>query len=264
MHTYPPLFLFIIDPNTTPNSSIDLSDLPDIPHNQYLKKNADMSKLVFQSVVKKRGRPKKSREGQQETAKKKKQKFNFIEEVESIFPKKPESSRKYIRGPYNKSNDASQQNESKNKSGYKRGPYKKKNVANISSNANISDNVDNSNSNNISRSGSNLNLGQVDDSFSSFEFEDTIKRPRRAPNTRRVMKRDFPASQQIFPATQKNPILPTVEEIPSEDCYTCGFPLNRSTQEKGERVVRCENCREVDIHESCQRACRRCEEIEEM
>ena len=46
----------------------------------------------MQAVVKKRERPKKSREGQKEPAKKKKS--NFIEEVESIFPKKPESSRK--------------------------------------------------------------------------------------------------------------------------------------------------------------------------
>ena len=96
-------------------------------------------------------------------------------------------------------------------------------------------------------------IGQDSDS----RFEDIYKRPRRAPITRRVMKRDFPATQQNLPTNRQ-------QEIPTEDCYTCGFRLNWHSQEEGEKVVRCKTCNEVDIHESCQRACRRCEELDEL
>ena len=95
-------------------------------------------------------------------------------------------------------------------------------------------------------------------------FVDRIKRPRRGPNTRKTMHRDYHEFWSNLPSPQTGNILSPVREAPSvsEDCYTCGFPLDRAVQEGGEKVVRCRNCNEAEIHESCLRACRRCEELE--
>ena len=75
--------------------------------------------------MKSRGRPKKSREGQKVQ---KKQQSNFIEETDSISVNHQQRKRKYVRGPYNKSKDALQANNSGQKT-YVRGPYKKRNTS---------------------------------------------------------------------------------------------------------------------------------------
>ena len=99
-------------------------------------------------------------------------------------------------------------------------------------------------------------------------FEDKIKRPRRGPNTRKVMHRDYPTFWKSLPGPEVEdeppPLsgLSPVREILSADCYTCGFSLDRNITEGGDKVVRCKECNEGDIHQSCLRACRRCEELE--
>ena len=94
--------------------------------------------------------------------------------------------RKYVRGPYKtKSNDTVQSNESTGGSGYKRGPYKKKN---------LSDNV---------------SVG-----FSSLSAE-----PSSLTAEPSSLTAELQASHQNIPAYRQN--LTTVEEIPTETCYTC-------------------------------------------
>ena len=80
------------DAEITPNGSID--ELPDIP--EVIRDKNLPSNIVFQPMVKKRGRPKKSREG---TPAKKKKNGNFIDGSESPT-KKSQKQRKYVRGPY--------------------------------------------------------------------------------------------------------------------------------------------------------------------
>ena len=64
---------------------MDLLDVSD-SKNQPSKKDPIVEPLVFQNIIRKRGRPKLSREGRK-TPKKTKN-SRFIDEVESIFPKK--------------------------------------------------------------------------------------------------------------------------------------------------------------------------------
>ena len=107
--------------------------------------------------------------------------------------------------------------------------------------------------------------------MSENKFVDKIKRPRRGPNTRKVMHRDYPNFYKNLPGPEVEDVLTSgltpIREIlarnnASKECYTCGFPLDRAVSEGGERVVRCQECYEPEIHQSCLRACRRCEELE--
>ena len=90
-----------------------------------------------------------------------------------------------MRGPYNKSKDASQASQANNseQKTYVRGPYKKRNI-----------------SSNMNDDSWRCQTSQIQDSISSFE--DVIKRSRRAPVTRKVLKRDFPTAQQNMLASQ--------------------------------------------------------------
>ena len=49
---------------------------------------------------------------------------------------------------------------------------------------------------------------------------------------------------------------------PSETCYTCDFKLDRHTTKAGERVIKCTRCNKCEIHESCYRNCRTCEDLQ--
>ena len=75
------------------------------------------------------------------------------------------------------------------------------------------------------------------------------------------MKRDFPTAQQNMLASQTSQTKDMgLQEV---KFYTCGIELDMAIREGGERVVRCPVCKQSDIHKSCRRACRKCEEIEE-
>ena len=93
------------NPSSLNNSVVDLLDVSD-SKNQPSKKDPIVEPLVFQNIIRKRGRPKLSREGRK-TPKKTKN-SRFIDEVESIFPKKSSDleneaiGRKHVRGPYKK------------------------------------------------------------------------------------------------------------------------------------------------------------------
>ena len=99
------------------------------------KQPASIPPMVFEPIIIKRGRPKHSREGRKgtkkNTTKGKAKQPNFIEEVESVFPKKQnmnlDAKRKYHRGPYKQNSTTSGNDSMSNCSGrgrYKRGPYK--------------------------------------------------------------------------------------------------------------------------------------------
>ena len=79
--------------------------------------------------------------------------------------------------------------------------------------------------------------------------------PMRAPHTMESLRREYP---EVFIDSQlQDPKLTS----PPETCYTCGFKLDRQTSEVGEKVTRCTRCNECDIHESCYKTCRTCEDL---
>ena len=86
-------------------------------------------------------------------------------------------------------------------------------------------------------------------SCSSSRSQRSRTGPMRAPHTMNALHRDYPglASQ---PSKQ-----------PLESCYTCGFKLDRQLTDTNEKVIKCTRCNECDVHASCYKNCRRCEEL---
>ena len=180
---------------------MDLLDVSD-SKNQPSKKDPIVEPFVFQNIIRKRGRPKLSREGRK-TPKKTKN-SRFIDEVESIFPKKSSDleneaiGRKHVRGPYKKNKNRSDtsgsvysdqscvnlSNTSSQRPVHKRGPYKTKNKSNM----------EYSISHQLYQKKSGKKSGLIDD---WIESEDGVpdKRtggPKRAPRTMQAMQEQYP------------------------------------------------------------------------
>ena len=75
--------------------------------------------------------------------------------------------------------------------------------------------------------------------------------PRRGPHTIQALHRDY---EHLYGRDSQS--------APRELCYTCEFELDRLGGEQGEEVIRCSRCNECDIHRSCFRNCRKCEELD--
>ena len=209
--------------------------------------------MVFQTIINKRGRPKISREGRKDQGKKRnteRKKSNFLDEIDSIFPKKsqnPDKTRQYVRGPYKKKDSVNSSNSNLSNvssQSYKRGPYKKREKGN----------KENRSPNKPKNKKSKKTTEDWMDSASAEDVsvpdtaehsKETNPGPRRAPHTMKALRKDYPE---------------VVGRSPTESCYTCEFPLDRLTRETGERVVRCNVCNEADVHESCLKNCRICDE----
>ena len=219
--------------------------------------------MVFEPIIIKRGRPKHSREGRKgtkkNTTKGKAKQPNFIEEVESVFPKKQnmnlDAKRKYHRGPYKQNSTTSGNDSMSNCSGrgrYKRGPYKTSMKSNLDYRKPYESKKNQTNkSNSTEESSISSRIERREDSAK----EETIRGPKRAPHTRKAMRRDYPEISNIHELEPGQDATNTVEEI----CYTCGFPFDRFTLIEDERVVYCDVCNECEVHQSCLRNCRICD-----
>ena len=221
-----------------------MPDLPDVFEKSFDEIELTVDKAVndqnvppnpfkFKSIIKKRGRPKLGRDGAPIKNKKPKKKKNLTDFIDNNLTVHKSVSIQKIstkkRGRPPKTNSNTSKNTSVRK--YVRGPYKKKLNQNLSTSSILS-------------SLRSSTLGSYNNKTPRLPSTQP-QGPMRAPHTIEALRLDYPEGFSS-PST----------------CYTCDFKLDIHTTKAGERVIKCTRCNKCEIHESCYRNCRTCEDLQ--